>query len=125
MEIAIIDEQPGKALLPVGPVRFNRPKITVRDLIAARVALEIESATDRCVFAGVGTDALAEQLNRPARDTRDTRIERTVADAEAAFARGRYFLLAGDRQLESLDEEIEVATTSEVIFLLLMPLKGG
>lgn len=120
-----MDEQPGKALSAVGPVRFDRPKITVRDLIAARVALEIESATDRCVFAGVGSDALAERLNRPPQDVRNTRLKRTIADAETAFARGHYFLLAGDRQLESLDEEIDVAATSEVIFLLLVPLKGG
>ena len=45
--------------------------------------------------------------------------------AEAAFARNGFFVIVGDRQVEDLDEELDLAAETEVRFLRLTPLVGG
>lgn len=126
MDVTIFDEHPGREAEAFATRRFERPRITVRELIAARVELEIESNDDRGMFAGAGSDPLADRLNGPAEPHDGVGgADRLIAEAETAFARGRYFILTADRQLRTLDEEIDLAATSEVTFLLLMPLRGG
>jgi hypothetical protein len=45
--------------------------------------------------------------------------------AERAFARNAFFLLAGDRQIEDLDDVIPLTGDPEVTFIRLIPLAGG
>lgn len=46
-------------------------------------------------------------------------------DWERAFLTNGFFLLAGDRQADSLDEEVDLATTPTLIFIKLVALAGG
>jgi hypothetical protein len=45
--------------------------------------------------------------------------------AVAAFDRNGFFVLVGNRQAESLDEQFDVAVDTEVSFVKLVPLVGG
>jgi hypothetical protein len=50
----------------------------------------------------------------------------TQADlAERAFQRNGFFLLAGDRQVDDLDQVVDLTTDTEVVFIKLVPLVGG
>ncbi|NHO85139.1 hypothetical protein HA073_29415 [Micromonospora sp. CMU55-4] len=51
--------------------------------------------------------------------------ERQADAACAAFARNGFVLLVGDRQVEDLDEEIDLLADPEVAFVRLVPLVGG
>jgi hypothetical protein len=42
-----------------------------------------------------------------------------------AFERNGYFILVDDRQVESLDDEIELTADTEISFVKLVPLVGG
>ena len=42
-----------------------------------------------------------------------------------AFERNGFFVLVGNRQAESLDQQFEVKVDTEVSFVKLMPLVGG
>lgn len=48
-----------------------------------------------------------------------------VATALDGFETGSFFLFVDDRQVTSLDERILLRSTSEVVFLKLVALKGG
>ncbi|WP_432906485.1 hypothetical protein ACQP1S_12590 [Micromonospora matsumotoense] len=51
--------------------------------------------------------------------------ERQADAACAAFARNGFVLLVGDRQVEDLDEEIDLLAEPEVAFVRLVALVGG
>lgn len=123
----------------VGEVRFNRPKATVRDLIRARVELEIENRHVELEAAnggklGLGPPNSAEAALNGERGTHGfgwaflrtgKGIDSLARDAEEAFLAGRYYLLLDDRQAETLEEEIDLERTGNATFLLLTPLQGG
>jgi hypothetical protein len=41
-----------------------------------------------------------------------------------AFERNGYFIIPGDRQVESLDEDIIIGPSTKVLFIKLVPLVG-
>ena len=45
--------------------------------------------------------------------------------AVEAFGKQRFLMLVGDRQVESLDEELMLGVETEITFLKLVPLVGG
>jgi hypothetical protein len=51
--------------------------------------------------------------------------ERQADLAERAFRANGFFLLVGDRQVEELDEAVDLRAAPEVLFLRLLPLVGG
>jgi hypothetical protein len=137
----LLTDEIGGEVYSVGEVRLHKPVITVRELIAARVDLELEVHLDR--EAEVRRRAMPDisarelQLNgaetalRPSlfracgrgelSPTRDKLIEA----AEQGFLRNRFFILLDDRQAERLDDQLELAKTGTVTFLQLTPLQGG
>ncbi len=89
-------------------------EIRARDLITERVILEWEnraSAGDR------PQSALGVALS----DGREVVIARAIE----AFKRGRFLLLADNRQIDTLDETIAFTPGATVTFLRLTPLRGG
>ncbi len=144
MAFILFDEHLGQ-VHPAGEVRFPRATATIRDLIRARVELEIERARDQSQLAlssqkgalivpgkvetalngdrgAYGLGALFMRSDQP--DGR-FQFDRLVADAEAGFSLGRYFILFDQHQADSLDEVIDLDKTGEATFLLLTPLQGG
>ena len=105
--------------------------ITLRELIRRRVYEEVQdyhAAPDAAVFRGLVTPTPVEAaLNgvKPAPAKRRIDWEAQYEKALAAFARNGFFVLVGDRQVESLDEEIQLKVDTEVSFVKLVALVGG
>ncbi|HEX8625443.1 MAG TPA: hypothetical protein VF782_10225 [Allosphingosinicella sp.] len=132
MAFILFDEHLGQ-VHPAGEIRFPRAKASVRELIRARVELEVERQGDGIVSPGPAESALNGErgaygfgsifLRAAGRNGAD--IDALVDQAERGFALGRYFILLDDRQAESLDDEIDLDRTGEATFLLITPLQGG
>lgn len=102
-------------------------RVTVRELIRSRVYQEVQDYNlKRTVepYRGlVRPDATENLLN----DRRSRQIDwRPQFDkAVEAFERRQILILLDDRQLESLEEELEFIPGAAVTFLRLTPLVGG
>ncbi|MFD2685628.1 hypothetical protein ACFS5L_12380 [Streptomyces phyllanthi] len=104
-------------------------RLTLRELVRRRVFQEVAEYNARTpeVFHGLVQPVDAERvLNGYALRTR-RRIdpEAQTELALAAFAGNGFLVLVGDRQITGLDEEIDLALGTEVVFLKLVPLVGG
>lgn len=144
MAFILFDEHLGQ-VHPAGEVRFPKATATIRDLIRARVELEIERSRDQSQLAlesqrsklivpgevetalngDRGAYGLGALFMRAAADEGRHNLDRLVADAEEGFSLGRYFILFDRHQAEGLDEVIDLERTGEATFLLLTPLQGG
>ena len=70
---------------------------------------------------GPGTAPLRSQPGVPWKP--DT--EAMVAAALQGFEQGRFLLFTADKQVETLEQDIDLRHTREVVFLRLLPLAGG
>ncbi|MPQ96861.1 hypothetical protein GB931_02775 [Modestobacter sp. I12A-02628] len=103
--------------------------ITVRELIRLRVRDEVarHNAAPAERFAGLVQPQGAEVELNGYRLAQPRRLdwERQADIACAAFLRNGFFVLVGDRQVEDLDEVVDLTTASDVAFVKLVPLVGG
>ncbi|MFI0407511.1 hypothetical protein [Actinomadura sp. 3N508] len=104
-------------------------KMTVRELIRLRVREEVarHNARPSDRFHGlVRPDGAEAELNGyRLREPRRIDWERQADIAERAFQANGFFVLAGDRQVEDLDEEVDLTTDPDLVFIKLVPLAGG
>jgi hypothetical protein len=103
-------------------------RMTVRELIRLRVREEVArfNAGPAARFTGlVRPDDAETELNGHRRGRRPVDWERQAEIAERAFLRNGFFVLAGDRQVEDLDEEIDLTGDPDLVFIKLVPLVGG
>jgi hypothetical protein len=114
MELLILDDMMGDAET-VGTARFEVPKITVRALIRARVELHLEQMRQI-----TGGDTAAQTDCRGGRG-----FGAQMPGFDDSNTRGQIDRLIEAAEAETLDEEIDLAATSEATFLPLTPLKGG
>jgi hypothetical protein len=136
----LLTDEIGGTVYSVGEVRLHKPVITVRELIGARVDLELEADRDRKAevrrraMQGVSSRELqlngAEKALRPSlfqacRGGDSRARDRLIEAAEQGFLRNRFFILLDDRQAEHLDDKLELDKTGKVTFLMLTPLQGG
>ena len=142
MAFILFDEHLGQ-VHPAGEVQFAKPSATIRELIRARVELELEKQRDQAALAlssriaalirpgpvevalngDRGAYGLGSIFLNPASGRND--VDALVKEAEKGFALGHYFILVDERQAEGLDEAIDLGKTGEATFLLLTPLQGG
>lgn len=123
-------ESPLSANAPALELPDLPARTTARELIRTRVREEVarHNFDPSRPYSGLVVPTPAErELNAHA-----GRRERPAADgarqaglAEKAFAEQRFVLIVGDRQIESLDEEVDLSGGPEVIFVQLVPLAGG
>ncbi len=107
--------------------------ITLRELIRRRVYEEVQEyhvAPPSAVFRGLVTPtALETALNgpKPISHPVKRRIDWKVQYERAlqAFTDNGFFVLVGARQVDSLDEEMELKVDTDVSFVKLVPLVGG
>ena len=103
--------------------------ITLRDIIHTRVREEVAKANAggerefRTLVQPVGAEVTLNGYRLPRGRTIDWR--RQAEKAEEAFARNGFFVLVDGRQVEDLDEELELTADSEIRFVKLTPLVGG
>ena len=131
---------------PLEPVFLElvEERITARELINRAVREQIhELVTKKRLDAARVQDALARQyltaeeiaaqadegrVKMPATpEAAAPRLDEAaqVQRAIRAFEEGRYYIFAGGRQVESLDEELDFSRQAQVTFLRLTPLRGG
>lgn len=118
-----------------GPIlRLASERVTVREIIRSRVATEVHEFTlqtqrldrveKRSFIIDVAQGSPEAKLNPPTkREQLD--VEAEYERAIAGFARRRYIMLLDDRQIDDLDEAVGLRPDSEVVFVYLVPLKGG
>jgi hypothetical protein len=103
-------------------------RLTVRELIRRRIYQEVRDYNRRRPERFLGLvrpeEPTESLLNRP-KAPRPIDWQRQFDRAVDAFERNQILVLVGDRQAESLDEEVVVGPDTMVTFLRLMPLVGG
>lgn len=148
MAIAIIDEILGQGHQKVHSLEHLSPngesvKITARELIKIRIELEFEKldneeekenpfanwlirpTTDEAILNGrtksFGPGVFGFEAKKPKEPKKAKILETAINE----FVKGHYFIIANDKQITEIDEEIELKNTSELIFIKLIPLAGG
>lgn len=116
------------------PIEFATDRITVRDLIRERVRQEVDAFNRRQgeqVFRGLVQPTDTERVLNGRRMEYRLKAPRTIdweeqfERAVEAFGRSGFFVLVGDRQVESLEQELLVEPDTRVSFVKLVPLVGG
>jgi hypothetical protein len=107
--------------------RFSLPDLpttaTARELIRWRVREEVakHNLKPGQPYGGLVQPPRTEvELKRRLLDW-----ERQAAIAERAFTRNGFFLMVGDRQIEELDELVDLTGDPEISFVRLVALVGG
>ncbi|MFE8948807.1 hypothetical protein ACWDZ8_27120 [Streptomyces sp. NPDC003233] len=104
-------------------------RMTVRELIGLRVQEEVarHNACPGDRFNGlVRPDGAETELNGyRLREPRRIDWERQAEIAERAFLANGFFVLAGDRQAEDLDEVVDLTADPDLVFIKLVALVGG
>jgi hypothetical protein len=128
--LKFVDKTPGTAAPATGWVlQVVEPVLTAREILRRRVFEEVSrfNATQGQIFQGLVQPNDTERalngykLKKPRQlDWRD-QFDKAVQ----AFDKQRFLMLVGDRQVESLDEELMLAAETEITFLKLVPLVGG
>jgi hypothetical protein len=103
--------------------------ITVRELVRLRVREEVArfNAAPSSSFHGLvrpddsDADGSGFRLRAPRRLDWETQAD----VACRSFERNGFFVLVADRQVESLDEVVDLTAASDVAFVKLVPLVGG
>lgn len=110
-------------------LEFTEERLTAREVIRRRVLREVAEYNARQpeVFNGLvqPTDAERTLNGYRLRTPRRLDPERQCELALDAFGRNGFLLLVADRQVEGLDDEVELPPGTEVVFLKLVPLVGG
>jgi hypothetical protein len=111
-------------------VEFLTERITIRELIRGRVYQEVQDYNRHRpeVFRGLVQPTSAEKaLNGEyrLREPREIDWKAQFDKACDAFERNGFFILIGDRQAESLEEEVVLDPTTQVSFVRLTQLVGG
>ncbi|MET9622423.1 hypothetical protein ABZZ37_16900 [Streptomyces sp. NPDC006464] len=96
-KVTFVDEATSGERREAGGLHAAEQRLTLRELIRRRVAGEVAPGE----------------------------AEGAYARAVAAFGRNGFLVLVGDRQVEELDETVELGRDTEVTFLRLVPLAGG
>jgi hypothetical protein len=104
-------------------------RLTVRDLIKARIYQEVQdyNLKEPEYFRGLVEPTNAERVLNGYKLKAKRKIdwEEQYQRALEAFQRNGFFVLVGDRQAESLDQDFLVKVDTEVSFVKLVPLVGG
>jgi hypothetical protein len=104
-------------------------RLTVRDLIKVRIYQEVQdyNLKEPEYFRGLVEPTQAERVlnGYKLKTRRKIDWEEQYNKALEAFDRNGFFVLVGNKQAESLDQEFEVKVQSEISFVKLVPLVGG
>jgi hypothetical protein len=104
-------------------------RMTVREVIRARIYQEVQDYNQKQpeYFRGLVQPTEAERVlnGYKLRAKRKIDWQEQYQRALEAFERNGFFVLVGDKQATSLDQEFEVKVDTEVSFVRLLPLVGG
>jgi hypothetical protein len=110
-------------------IKVSDERLTVKDIIEARVYAEVEDYNNKLtqIFTGLvqPTDAEVSLNGFKLRRIKKIDGEKQVYTALDAFQKNGFFVLIDNKQAESLDEKVLVSNESTVSFVKLTPLIGG
>lgn len=127
--VKLIDKTPGKADATAWIMQVAEPILTAREILRRRVYEEVTrfNASKKEVFQGLvqptGTERALNGFKL--RKARALDWHEQFEQAVKAFDKRGFLLLVGNRQVESLDEELMLSADTEITFLKLVPLVGG
>jgi len=128
MRIRVVDTVPGLSV-EFRDWEFGAARLTLGDLIWERVRQEVEAFNRERpdIYNGLIQPEESEQLLNGYRLKQGRALdpEHEYRRALRAFERNGFLVLAGGRQLDSLEEEIDFESAREVEFVRLVPLTGG
>lgn len=108
---------------------FENDLITVKDLIIRRVRKEVEIYNRKVATPYTGLvvpDKIERVLNKKINSNKNwVDFEKQSYVALDGFTKNQYFVIINDKQVENLEEEINLALVKEVEFIKLTPLVGG
>ncbi len=130
MTLTIRDEELTGKTIHEFSLSFLTEQITVRELIRSRVYQEVSDHNvqqNQTNFRGLIQPTNAERVLNGYRlkEPRQIDWKEQFAKAVEAFENHQILILVNDRQMESLDEEIELRPDTKVSFLRLKMLVGG
>jgi hypothetical protein len=127
--VVIRDETPSGRAIDTWVLPDLPDSITARELLRLRVREEVAryNASITEYFRGLvqPTDAEVTLNGYRLRRRQALDWERQADTACAAFARNGFVMLVAERQIEDLDEVIDLGSDPEVSFVRLVPLVGG
>ncbi|WP_329175382.1 hypothetical protein [Streptomyces sp. NBC_01477] len=127
--VTFVDETTSGETRDSWGLELAEERLSARELIRRRVFQEAAEFNARQPEAFHGlvrpTDAETTLNGYRLRTPRRLDPERQCALALDAFGRNGFLLLVADRQVEQLDDEVELPPGTEVVFLKLVPLVGG
>lgn len=128
--ITVQDETTGGERQDACTLEFPTERITVRELIRSRVYQEVKDHNvkrNQGVFRGLvqPSDAERELNGFRLKTPREVDWRKQFEVALESFERNGFLILVDDRQVESLDEEVELSKDTSIAFLRLVPLVGG
>ena len=127
--LKIKDETSSGDVISESIVRFPAERITVQELIEARVSQEVETynTTMSGEFTGLVQPSESETMLNGFRLAQGMQvdIESQKRIAIRAFQSGGFFLLVNNRQITELDDVILITPNTTISFLKLVPLVGG
>lgn len=129
VSIKIVDESPAGVALNHFTLENLTERVTVRELIRARIHQEVQdhNRSQQEVFNGLVQPGESIKVANGYRHKKSTPIdwEEQFEKACKAFETNGFFILLENRQLDELDEVIELPVETEISFVKLIPLVGG
>jgi len=127
--VMVYDEKPSGERSEGIKLEFMTARITARELIRKRVFEEVRdyNMKEPGVFRGLVEPTGAERIlnGYKLKERRKIDWEEQARKAEEAFERNGFFMLVDDRQIEGLDDPVDLAIGTTVSFVKLTPLVGG
>ncbi|MEE6257631.1 hypothetical protein [Plantactinospora sonchi] len=129
-KVSFVDETTAGAREPAWALEIFEERLTLRELVRRRIFQEVAeyNASRSGPFRGLVQPTRTERAlngDRESAPPRRVDPDRQVALAEEAFARNGFVVLVGDRQVDDLDQVVDLGRDTEVTFLKLVPLVGG
>ena len=110
-------------------VLLQQESVRVRDIIEARVLKEVGDYNNNTpeYFNGLVQPTHAEKTLNGYRmkDRRKIDPEKQVYIALDAFQKNGYFILVDNKQVETLEQQVQVSSSTRIRFVKLVPLVGG
>lgn len=128
--LRLVDESIKGEVLREFTLKLASERVSVREIIEQRVRHEVDAFNQEqsaSIFHGLVQPTDTERHLNGYRFRKPRRIdaEEQIANACRAFEANGFFMLADNRQIESLDDEIGVTPETRISFLKLVPLVGG
>jgi hypothetical protein len=132
--LTIRDETASGEVYDERPLEFPSERITVRELIRARVYQEVQDFNrkrDEQIFRGLVQPTDTERFLNGRRTEYRLKKHREIEwksqfeKAREAFEGNGFLVLIDEKQAESLDQEFVIGHGTQVSFVKLTPLVGG